>query len=292
MRPLVKAGLAVLALSLLSLNFVRGWRSLEEAPGQGHYDYATAGRYWAGMSAYDRFDYATALRLMRPFADQGNARAQYIVGRAYQFGGRGVPQDDAGAVLWFRNAAEQGHPDARFQLGVMYDNGRGVPQDHVEAVRWFRMAADQGDVVAQRILGLKYEFGEGVPQDDAEAVEWYLLAAGQGDDTAQYSLGLMYQNGKGAPQNYAEAVKWFRKRADHGAADAELILGLLYAEGQGVPQNYVQAHMWLNLAAAGFSASETENRNRALAHRDSIAKKMTSTQIAEAQRLARRWKAK
>jgi hypothetical protein len=57
---------------------------------------------------------------------------------------RGVPQDDAEAVKWYRRAAEGGHAFAQFHLGFMYDEGRGVPQDKAEAVKWYRRLRDQG----------------------------------------------------------------------------------------------------------------------------------------------------
>ena len=53
-------------------------------------------------------------------------------------------------------------PDAQSILGVMYANGRGVPQDYAEAVKWYRLAADQGDAEAQHNLGVMYASGEGV----------------------------------------------------------------------------------------------------------------------------------
>ena len=62
--------------------------------------------------------------------------------------GRGVPQDDAEAVRWYRLAADQGLADAQFSLGVMYAIGDGVPKDDAEAARWYRLAADQGYVSA------------------------------------------------------------------------------------------------------------------------------------------------
>ena len=55
-------------------------------------------------------------------------------------------EDDAEAV---RLAAEQGDADAQYNLGAMYDNGRGVPEDDAEAVRWFRLAVEQGHAGAQ-----------------------------------------------------------------------------------------------------------------------------------------------
>jgi TPR repeat protein len=47
-------------------------------------------------------------------------------------------------VTAIRNAAEQGNATAQFDLGMMYENGRGVPRDDAQAVVWFRKAAEQG----------------------------------------------------------------------------------------------------------------------------------------------------
>jgi TPR repeat protein len=89
----------------------------------------------------------------------------------------------------------------------------------------------------------------------------------------------MYHEGQGVAQDYAEAIKWYRLAAAQGYADAQFALGLMYDLGQGVAQNYVRAHTWWNIiAATGYA--------RAVEHRDIVAKKMTSQQIAEAQKLA------
>ncbi|MSP84000.1 MAG: sel1 repeat family protein, partial [Alphaproteobacteria bacterium] len=91
------------------------------------------------QAAYYQGDYATALKLIRPFAEQGYAVAQNNLGLMYE-SGRGVPQDYAEAVKWYRLAAEQGFAQAQKFLGFMYDNGQGVPQDYAEAVKWYRLA--------------------------------------------------------------------------------------------------------------------------------------------------------
>jgi len=80
-------------------------------------------------------------------------------------------------------------------------------------------------------------------------------------------------------------VRGYRLAAEQGHAGAQAQLGLMYTKGQRVPQDYVQAHMWLSLAAA-------QGDKRAPKRRDRLAKKMTPAQLAEAQRLAREWKAK
>jgi TPR repeat protein len=99
--------------------------------------------------------------------------------------------DFATALREWRPLAEQGHADAQYNLGVMYDEGRGVLQDDKTAVKWYTLAAEQGQAHAQFNLGLMYYNGEGVPQDYKTGVKWYTLAAGQGLRNAQFSLGVM-----------------------------------------------------------------------------------------------------
>ena len=50
-------------------------------------------------SAYNGGDYATALWLIRPLADEGNAEAQFVLGDMYDLG-QGVPQNYPEAVKW------------------------------------------------------------------------------------------------------------------------------------------------------------------------------------------------
>jgi hypothetical protein len=125
-----------------------------------------------GIAAYQRGDFATALRLFQPLAEQGNASAQS-------------------------------------NLGVMYEQGRGVAQNYREAMRWFRLAAMQGDASAQSNLGVMYFKGQGIAQDFREAMKWYRLGAGQGNAEAQFNLGIMYEQGRGVPQDLLRAHMWF-----------------------------------------------------------------------------------
>ena len=150
------------------------------------------GRAWAGEAegwdAYERRDYATALKEFLPLADQGDAEAQFNLGVMYEIG-NGVPQDFAEAAKWYRKAAEQGIAAAQSILGVMYHAGDGVPLDYVEAVKWHRMAAEQGYARAQLQIGLMYRHGIGVPLDYVQAHIWFNLAAAQGNE-----LGRKYRD--------------------------------------------------------------------------------------------------
>jgi TPR repeat protein len=85
-------------------------------------------------------------------------------------------------------------------------------------------------------------------------------------------------------RDYATAVRLIRPLAEQGNANAQYNLGVFYDNGLGVPQDRVRAYMWLNLAAM-------QGRESAATVRDLTARLMTPAQIAEAQKLAREWKA-
>jgi TPR repeat protein len=169
----------------------------------------------------------------------------------------------------------------------------GQRGDYAAAVRLLRPLAEQGNAIAQGLLGMSYATGGGVPQDYAQAAVWYRKAADQGYAPAQFNLGNMYYDGQGVQQDYAQAVMWYRKAADQGLATPQYNLGLMYSKGQGVPQDYVQAHMWFNLAASRAvkvkQVAQAATRDLAVKARDLVAAKMTPSQIAEAQRMAREW---
>jgi hypothetical protein len=97
----------------------------------------------AAMNLGSKDSYATALQLLRPLAEQGDARAQYYLGRLYSLGG-GVPESELDAVKWYREAAEQGYAMAQYQLGRAYEKGVGVLRDVIPAHMWLNLAAAGG----------------------------------------------------------------------------------------------------------------------------------------------------
>ncbi len=100
--------------------------------------------FQAGLDAYNRHDYATALREWRPLVEQGDVDAQYNLGLMYDRG-YGVTQDYVQARQWYEKAAAQGDARAQYNLGVRYARSHGVPQDYVQAHKWFNLAAANGE---------------------------------------------------------------------------------------------------------------------------------------------------
>jgi TPR repeat protein len=111
--------------------------------------------------------------------------------------GIGVKEDDSKAIEQYRNAADQGLPEAQYDLGFCYSQGEGVAQDKAEAAKYYREAADQGLAEAQTALGLCYETGDGVQKDLGKAIRYYKEAANQGEPAAKAVIRLRFS----PPQN-------------------------------------------------------------------------------------------
>ncbi|MBU0516800.1 MAG: sel1 repeat family protein [Proteobacteria bacterium] len=157
--------------------------------------------------------------------------------------------------------------------------------DYATSARIIRKLALQGLAKAQAQLGYMYVRGLGVPRSYAEAVKWYRQAAEQGVAKAQYNLGVCYDTGQGVPRSYAQAVKWWRRAAAQGHAKAQFNLGVCYLKGEGVPRDYVRAYKWILLAAG-------QGHPKAIRVGPILARRMTPAQIAEAKRLAAKFRPK
>lgn len=171
----------------------------------------------SGLKAYDAKDYPTALKELKPLAEQGNPRAQYIVG-VMHLGGKGVAKDPKQALDWIAKSADNGYKDAQFILGAMHFGGHGgVAKDLKLGAAWYRKAAEQGHVKAQFILGLCYKFGQGVAQDEKQMIPWFRKAAEQGFSRAQSEMGVNYYKGRGGlPQDLVKAYAWTSLAAAQG----------------------------------------------------------------------------
>ena len=174
--------------------------------------------------------------------------------------------DYASALKEWHPLAEQGHVIAQTKLGVMFQQGNGVPQDFQEAVRWLTLAAEQGNMWGQHFLGLNYYTGQGVQQDYNEAARWCRLAAEQNLAEAQITLGYYYDLGHGVRLDKKEAVHWYRLAAEQGLVPAQIKLGILYARGEDISQDVIESHKWLYLAAEQGDASAQRMRDLMAGH--------------------------
>lgn len=174
-----------------------------------------------GLETYKEGDYATAIKIFRPLAEKGDAKAQNY-------------------------------------MGHMFNRGEGTAQDPTQAIKWFRKSADQGNAIAQLNMGHMY-FNPGLHHDYKQALTWYLKASDYSEHktefpntvlAAELKISEMYHKGLGVPQDLSEAAAWVRKSADRGNAQSQYELALLYLKGEGVPYDIGESKAWLHKAAA------------------------------------------
>lgn len=203
-------------------------------------------RLWGSQ---DPAGFAGGVAQLRRAADLGHLEAVYEVGVAYSQG-KGVAQDYAEAARWFEKAAAQGHPSGQYNIGLMYRQGLGVRQSDPAALGWLRQAAQGGIARAHAQVGMIYIEERGVPRDDAQALAWFRKGAEAGDATAANNLGTMYRDGRGTPADFQQALFWYQMAFDQGNFTAAFNLGYLHEKGWGVPRDIGRAIEWYRRAAA------------------------------------------
>lgn len=238
--------------------------------------YAQAQKQLTGLPEKNREDFEIQFFEVRDNIAGANSYKQALV---YLLGLEGEPSPTNAFPLMLE-AANQGHPDAQYQLGLMYVEGEGVSQDMHEAYGWFQLASENHHRDAQAYMGWMNLLGTGTPynldsaiqyyvlslQPSKEAlaakeqqevrasqkgtIEWYQLQARRGNTQAQTKLGLMYVHGDGVAQDYLQGYRWLQTAASSGDATAEYHLGMMYLEGQGIAQDPIKGIEWLKRAAS------------------------------------------
>ena len=140
----------------------------------------------AGIDAWQKADYAHAVAIWRPLAENGDADAAFNLGQAYRLG-RGVKIDLGEAQSWLERAASQGHVDAQTTLGLLlFGNG-----NQTDGARWLKQAAEKGEARAMLIFGTALFNGDGVPQDRVLGYAYVSRASAQGLGPAKATLDQM-----------------------------------------------------------------------------------------------------
>ena len=145
-----------------------------------------------------------------------------------------------------QKAANEGQPDAMYELYVRLRDGTGIMPDDQQAKVWLAKAAEEGNAQAQCFLGYYYEHSIAYSKDDranwrtnnmAEAIRWYRRSADQNHPGGQFRLGLCYLEGEGVYKDEERGLELLRKAADQGHSYSLHKLAELYARGIGEPRN-------------------------------------------------------
>lgn len=205
-------------------------------------------------------------------AHQGQATAQYLLGRLNQLGKLDNEPNYALAKQWYSRAMSNYAP-AAVALGFIYET---VEDNYTQAFTAYELAANKSNITGEFDLGLIYEYGKGRPVDhkqaeklyqsaaergysramvqlaglymskktfysDREGVKWYKKAASLGDRDALYHVGRLAENGIGMSKDPAFALSQYQISADKGNAEAIFALARMHQDGVGTAKNSEKA---------------------------------------------------
>lgn len=245
---------------------------------------APALNYYQAEAAYKEKDYETALALLLPLSEAGDADSQVLLARMY-ISGDGVEHDYGAALALLTPLADAGNPEALYRLAGMYARGEGVEESDEKHIEYLEAAANAGSTDAMVSLGNIYSKGRyGVAKREKKAFGYYKKAAELGDDNGMFYLGLCYCYGIGTEKDFEKALEWYERAAesgnlsaysalgdkfmdsDFGCPDYERamayyqagsqagydycswLIGEMYRNGRGVAQDYEEAARWYRLA--------------------------------------------
>lgn len=184
----------------------------------------------------------TAYETCLPLAQVGDPDAAFLVAGLYAMGvdlqGQQAAPDLKTAVKWLRIAAENGHAEAMYNLGIAYHHGKGAKKDLQEAIRIYRKAAELGNGKAMRNLATLYETGQGVEQDLGSAFTLYEQSAQTGLPDSQLKTALMLLSGEGVVADPIKARFWLNLSAANHNPTAQLTLGVILAETEPATSIY------------------------------------------------------
>jgi len=186
-----------------------------------------------------------AAKYFQHSADQGDPRGQYALGRCYEDGIGGMPQDMLLAAFYIGLAASQGHHSAQEWLTNWNEkheqklevSAPSIEQKQEVVAPTVEQTAPDDDEKQESTnsddpentfqQGCRYLFGNGCEQNAASAVTCFTTAAQKGHCGAQYNLGCCYLCGNGVKPDNKQAWDWFWLAAQQGDPMAHFNLGVI-----------------------------------------------------------------
>jgi TPR repeat protein len=241
---------------------------------------------------YDRANYATALKIWLPLAEQGDPEAQTYVGEIYEKA-LGRSPDYAVAAKWYQRAAEQGYATAQVSLGQLYEHGLGVPKDMVAALNLYRKASGLGEafeiVSAADLEALQGQVDQSqrkaqARSQQATTLERELHEARTQLQKLRFEAEAERQSLELARRQLAEENKSAAAQPEHESQDQQAArvrqVELQQAEREAA---LAQRSEELDRRAAANFAREAEQQQKATAERASIQAAQRELQVAQDQ---------
>ena len=211
---------------------------------------------------HDGDSWKQLLPWMRLAADMGNAKMQFLLGRALWRGIGEDPGDRTDAFAWFCRSAENGHAPAQSIVAYGYEHGFSGEKDPAAALEWYRRAAENGQPDALARLALLCMEGTIMPRDPEKA-EAYLHRLENREETVEQIGGrpaLRFSKGiskeeldrmlgePGEVEKRIETAAFYSRASKGDLAKAQYLLGRAFLLGEDTEPDAVRGLDWLHKA--------------------------------------------
>lgn len=180
-------------------------------------------------------------------AGEGLSEAQALLGFAFDNGIAPAGKNPKLAGRFWRMAAQQGHPVALYNLGVLYSEGRGVAGNTTLAKQLLTLAAEKGVARAHYLLGRMAEAGKN-PNEALKHYRECLPYRPLAHAKSRYALLLLKTADMSQTNLREEVFTQLRAAAERWDVEAQYTLARLHAEGVVVGKSLPEAVFWLDLA--------------------------------------------
>ena len=150
---------------------------------------------------------AAMLALVQKRVNAKDPVAIEFLASAYYGGKHGLQRDIPRAIELWTEAARLGDLDAHANIGnIIFCYGNGVDQDKAKAIRHWQHAAMQGHPEARYILGIH----EGLKENHELAVQHFMISAKMGYQDSLNEIKDLFVKGLATKEQYAEALKGYQ----------------------------------------------------------------------------------
>ncbi len=205
-------------------------------------------------------------------AENGNADAQCKIGKCY-YNGRVVDGDWIEAEKWFCLAANQGHAEAQYRLGLLLR----VDDDQLDvALDWISKAAEQGHLGAKEWLSSLTQFSDPDKAQKARDDLYEEVVIPMLEECPDYVDPKLKESYSGR----IYSTEQIKSKAEDGDAWAQNVLGVRYRSGDRVIEDYIEAYAWFLISSMNGSENGAENKKEFRAQ-------LSPSQIAAGQQRAK-----
>jgi len=239
-----------------------------------------------------RSDFIEAEKLLRPLAEQGNARAQLELGYLHDpenarmmnlAWARADKIIDSLTKEYFKSLGIAAFPDSilvRDSIQNELDRGNRISSEYWKYTVYLHIEPYGGATLPDSIESRVRDSVE----LELDSEQWFLKAANQGLAEAQCALGWHYESRGGNWKNRElhDEFYWNEKAAEQDYTPAQRELGMLYSAPVGAIRNMPRAFFWSKIAS-------DKNDTYSLRIFESVKKEITTEELKEAQKLLDDW---